>query len=193
MTSTPPNAAERKTADALGSYAQFVARIDAHAARVEAAWGEQLACARGCSGCCHRTLTVFPIEAARIRAHLGGQTLPAAPPPPLTPRSLAVLDLDGAVPCAMLDAQGDCRIYEVRPLICRSHGLPLAIEDDDGVYGDVCPLSFDGGQGLAELPSADFLALSTLNTVLVALNQQFVTASGAAESRISLTALAAGE
>ncbi|MCO4768647.1 MAG: YkgJ family cysteine cluster protein [Deltaproteobacteria bacterium] len=176
----------------LAAYAQFVQRIDTHAARVESAWGDELACRVGCSGCCHRDLTVFPLEAAVLANHIDGAgvELPSTARPTLTPTALAVLELEGAEPCVMLDAEGRCRVYAARPLICRTHGLPLAVQDDEGVYGDVCPLSFDGGAGLADLPSEDFLALETVNTVLVALNAQFVAATGADPARVSLKELA---
>lgn len=188
-----PKSADPEEHDLLASYRQFLQRIEAHSARIESRWSEQLACQKGCSGCCHRDLSVFPIEAERIRTYLeelGTRPLPAVLPPPLTPTALTVLELEGAIPCAMLDSDGLCRIYEARPMICRTHGLPLAIPDDDNVYGDVCPLSFDGGAGLAEVPGDDFLSLETVNTVLAALNQQFVQRAVVAPERVSLRTLA---
>jgi len=178
--------------DPLRDYRTLLARLDAHAARVEEAWADRIACEVGCSGCCHRDLSVFPVEAAAIAHFIAERrlTLEATERPPMSPTALDVLELDGAEPCAMLDGAGRCRIYEARPVICRTHGLPLAIADDDGVYGDVCPLSFEGGAGLAEVPGDDFLALSTVNTVLVALNGAFVAATGAAEERVALRDLA---
>ncbi len=178
--------------DPFHDYHRLVARLDAHAARVEETWSERIACQAGCSGCCHRDLSVFPLEAAAIRAWMEehGVSIEAAARPTLSARALEVLDLSGAEPCVMLDAEGQCRIYEARPVICRTHGLPLAIADDDGVYGDVCPLSFEGGAGLADVPGDDFLVLDTVNTVLVALNAAFVAATGAAEERVGLGELA---
>lgn len=147
----------------LSDYRRLVARLDAHAERVTAAWSGSLRCREGCSDCCQRDLSVFAVEAANIRLWLAGHGLAPGG------------SEDG---CALLDEAGACRIYPVRPVICRTHGLPLAISTDDGVSGDVCPLNFDGGRGLAELPSEDFLSVQTMDTVLAAIDLAFTEAAG---------------
>lgn len=72
-------------------------------------------------------------------------------------------------------------IYEVRPIVCRSHGVPLKI---DQTTRDVCPLNFTEMQ-LADIGDHYFINLETLNTILVLLNQQFDPAQ--AERRFLLT------
>lgn len=39
--------------------------------------------------------------------------------------------------CAFLDEQGACRIYEARPVKCRTFGIPVALkgEDEKRIYG----------------------------------------------------------
>jgi Fe-S-cluster containining protein len=46
-----------------------------------------------------------------------------------------------SVPCPALSERGECTIYESRPLVCRTFGLPL--RDGDRYIGDVCELNFD--------------------------------------------------
>lgn len=59
--------------------------------------------------------------------------------------------------CTMLDDEGDCLVYPTRPLICRTHGLPLAyrvyeydenglpVGEDDPEYMDLwCDMNFTG-------------------------------------------------
>src|SRR5262249_7716586 len=88
-------------------------------------------CSTGCSDCCHVRLTITAVEAAAIRAHVAGW-------PPDQRRALAGGQTDRADPtdrtalpgdetdrCAALDATGRCKIYEARPLVCRSHGVPI--------------------------------------------------------------------
>ena len=165
----------------LGNYRSLVARIEAHGARIHGNWTDQLACRSGCSGCCHRALTVFPVEAAAIRDHIARNGLPkrVAPadsgPPKVSP--LTLLGSEDARPCAFLDDLGHCRIYPARPLLCRSHGLPVAIAQEDGVRGDCCPLNFQD-LGLADLPSEDFLDLDTTNAVLAAVNLAYARTTG---------------
>jgi hypothetical protein len=93
---------------------------------------KRLRCRRGCCDCCADGLTVFEIEAERIRrnhASLLESDLPHA---------------EGA--CAFLDDEGACRIYEDRPYVCRTQGLPLRWLDTDDQGNtvemrDICPLN----------------------------------------------------
>ncbi len=175
----------------FADYLRLVGKVDQHAAEVTAAHATSMACAVACTGCCHRELSVFPVEAAVVRDWLGGRSLAAVPVPALPPRVLQVLELDPTTtPCAMLDGAGQCRIYPVRPLICRSHGLPLAVVDEEGTYADVCPLSFDGGEGLAELEEDEFLVIDTLNVILAAVNAAWVRSTGSAPERVALRTIA---
>ena len=148
----------------LSTYRQLVARLDVHSGRVTEAWSASLACREGCFDCCQRDLSVFAVEAASIRAWLADNDLGAG---------------TSAEGCALLDERGGCRIYPVRPVVCRTHGLPLAVSQDDGtVTGDVCPLNFDGGSGLAGVPAQDFLSITTVNTLLAAIDLAFTDAAG---------------
>jgi len=91
-----------------------------------------LHCRRGCSSCCVDELTVFEVEADRIRDAFP-ELLEAGEPGP-------------AGACAFLDHDGACRIYEARPYVCRTQGLPLRwFEEDEEEevveYRDICPLN----------------------------------------------------
>lgn len=50
--------------------------------------------------------------------------------------------------CAFLDKNDACRIYENRPYVCRTQGLPLRwfdeIEDELVELRDICPLNEEG-------------------------------------------------
>ncbi len=175
--------------DEFADYERLLARIDAHSAAVAARWPDEFACRAGCSGCCHRQLSVFPVEAARIRLWLAEQGLsPEAEGESFVDPETAP---EGASPCAFLDRAGRCRVYAVRPLICRTHGLPLAVPDPEGgLRGDTCPLNFRSA-GLGGLPSSDFLSLTPVNTVLAAVNAHYVAQTGADDARVDLSDLAA--
>lgn len=96
----------------------FYARIEAQIASVESALlksGLRLCCRKGCSGCCRDGLTMSEAEASVIRK--------------LYPKiGLEVAHEPGA--CPFLDEAGACRIYEARPYICRTHGLPMRWFED---------------------------------------------------------------
>lgn len=120
---------------------EFHDRVSAAAGAVAAQNTERLRCARGCSACCVDGLTVFRVEAERIADEFAA-VLSAEPHP------------EGA--CAFLDSHGACRVYEARPYVCRTQGLPLRWfeETDEGVaeLRDICDLNDDGA--LASLPAA---------------------------------------
>jgi len=149
---------------ALDAYRQLVARIDAFCHAVEERFADQLACRAGCDSCC-RHLTLFPVEAAALVEAL--RSLPDA--------ELASLQAiarhsasDG--PCPLL-AAGLCRLYPARPLICRTHGLPLLVREEQGARVDRCPLNFTGCDSL---PGSSILDLDALNQPLVAINRMFL-------------------
>ena len=73
--------------------------------------GARLHCGLGCTDCCIDGLSVFMVEAEAIREH-HGELLEDGEPHP-----------EGA--CAFLDVEGACRIYEHRPYVCRTQGVPL--------------------------------------------------------------------
>jgi Fe-S-cluster containining protein len=111
-------------------------RVHADVDRVAGALADRhrgrLQCRRGCHACCVDDIAVLDVEAERIRAERP-EVLSEAPHP------------TGA--CAFLDAEGACRIYEQRPYVCRTQGLPLRWFDRDAEsgataeYRDICPLN----------------------------------------------------
>jgi Fe-S-cluster containining protein len=73
--------------------------------------------------------------------------------------------------CSLLAANGECLIYEVRPIICRSHGAPVTYREGDVTRRDVCPLNFGGDT--TGLDPEDSLNLDLLNTLLALIARQF--------------------
>jgi hypothetical protein len=121
--------------------------VDEVAAPITQAHAARLQCRVGCADCCVDGLTVFDIEAAVIRQHHAELLATALPHPP------------GA--CAFLDENRHCRIYNHRPYVCRTQGLPLRwLEEDDQVPDeivearDICPKNIAGGPPL-ELLTAE--------------------------------------
>ena len=121
---------------------RFYQEVDQRARTLAEANEAILQCRRGCADCCVDDLTVFQVEADHIR-HFHGDLLTGG-------------RANGAGGCAFLDGQGACRIYEHRPYVCRTQGLPLRWLDEtpDGrimEMRDICPLN-DRDQGLEDLP-----------------------------------------
>ncbi len=114
----------------------------------------QMECKKGCSKCCQTDISVFGIEADRIREWF--TALPLEEQERLkvlwqTPHQESY--------CTFL-YQDQCTVYEARPLICRTQGLPLFVASENVL--DYCPLNFKDG----DPPKEDWLNLERMNTLL---------------------------
>jgi hypothetical protein len=148
----------------LENYRQLVGRVDALCRRVEAAYGQHLACRKGCDSCC-RHLSLFLVEGVALARFLAGQD-------PLLLEKIRErarnAPADG--PCPLLE-DGACLLYAARPMICRTHGLPLIFSEGEGRRIDFCPQNF---QGIASLPASAVVDLDLLNATLATINELFV-------------------
>lgn len=124
----------------------------------------QMSCQKKCSMCCHQQFSVFPWEAwlievwfqelsqqTQVRLKKQWETLNEKP----TDENLS--------PCAFL-YDDQCSIYESRPVICRTQGLPLKLSNETL---DWCPLNFQKTTPKAQ----DILNLETLNTISTTLQK----------------------
>jgi len=147
----------------LANYRLFVSRVDELCERINRQFADRISCRAGCSGCC-RHLTLFPVEAAALVVALAALPVPSRRI--LTTRG--ELPADG--PCPLL--QDDrCLAYADRPIICRTHGLPLLTEIDGEKRIDYCPENF---RGVASIPGDGVMNLDLVNRTLVAINAVFV-------------------
>ena len=169
-------------ADAEHALVQLRLRVDHHFAAATARTPEAFSCREGCSRCCGVRFGVFAVEADRIAAalvELGRRD------PELRARVRKQADDAAHGACALL-VDDRCTVYDERPLICRSHGVPVQQRDDDGTTRvEVCPLNFVG----REPPRASVLVLDALNAPLGVLARMW---DGSGE-RIELAALARAE
>jgi len=123
----------------LARYHELTAKVDAFFARVAARHADELVCAAGCDGCCQVRLTITAIEADAIVAWAA--TRPAD-------ERRAIAEAAGAADptvarCAALDGDGRCRVYDARPLVCRSHGLAIRLRDGRSLpVIESCELTF---------------------------------------------------
>lgn len=133
-------------------------KVDHHGDRVMMAHARHFACRSGCDGCCQTERSVTDVEYAALEVAV--DRLPA--------ETLDRLRAQRPTQHCSLLLDGRCSVYEERPIICRSHGLPLLIEEQL----DVCPLNFTEGD-VAELPVEDVLSVGTVTAILVTLNQLY--------------------
>ena len=141
-------------------------RVDQHFEAAVQRSPEQIACREGCSQCCHRRFGVFEVEASLLRERLA--TI-ASDDPGLRARIHAQVDDPAHAGICPLLVDDRCVAYEVRPLICRAHGLPTAVQEGDALHVDVCSLNFTD----AEPPSASVLLLERVNQPLAVIAEMW--------------------
>lgn len=149
----------------LERYRELRREMDTRTGALEMLHCQQLTCKPGCHQCCVN-LTVFPVEFHAILEDLRQ----------LTP--VPVLELDQEAKCAFLK-QGLCSIYASRPMICRTHGLPVAFLNIDGEAPEMsvsfCPLNFiDADEDVLSFGPDNSLDIDDLNMKLYEVNLQFL-------------------
>lgn len=140
------------------SYKEILSRADLHFDEVRRRLGHHLECRLGCTGCCHGLFEIGSADVAVIAEALRAATRETRTL--LVDRARAILetfeapafrDCDGAekaafferagdVACPALADDGACRIYEHRPLVCRTFGLP--VREGSSYLGQECELNF---------------------------------------------------
>jgi hypothetical protein len=157
------------------AYRQLVEQVDRLAARLASRYARHLACRAGCSGCCHHHLSVFPVEADAAR-----EAIEALPPEIRAVVERQAREItrreadDQPVACPLL-VEDRCSIYEARPLICRTQGLPLLIQIEGGdgePEVDFCPLNFTAPDAIDDLDEDHLVPLDELNLKLALVNMQ---------------------
>ena len=150
----------------LENYLALVERVDELCERTAKRFGAELSCRAGCDACC-RHLSVFAVEAQALREALA---LLDGNDAEFIRQRCATAGTDS--PCPLLH-EGLCLLYRARPIICRTHGLPLLIDRDGEKGVDFCPENF---QGLDSIPGSDVIDLERLNGTLAAINALYLSA-----------------
>lgn len=150
----------------LYNYFQMVARVDALCRGIQDLLSGQITCSEGCSSCC-TSITLFPVEAAALHAAL--DALPDA-------RRAAAIRRHAAAHaagerCPLLE-EHRCLLYAARPIICRTHGLPIIYTEGGERKVDCCPLNLSEGEH--SVSGSAIIDLDRLNTLLVAVNALYL-------------------
>ena len=135
--------------------------------------GAHMHCAKGCASCCILE-TVSSLEAFVLERFLEEH-------PELLPGTRQSVN-DA---CVFLHEHA-CLVYPARPIICRTHGLPLLYPERGDI--EVCPLNFTDFD-LGTLEPSSFLDAERLTENLMRLNLAFCMLTGQAahaEKRIAL-------
>jgi Fe-S-cluster containining protein len=146
----------------LDSYYAFISDLDKKIEELTFEHSEHLNCKKGCDLCCY-SFRIFPVEYFAIANQLNLNTDP---------------DKDNAIEekerCAFLK-NGACTIYDQRPMICRTHGLPLLSMNEEGTDWELsfCELNFTTADD-EEFHDDNVLIQDSYNSMLFQLNKAFL-------------------
>ncbi len=155
--------------DIVGQYQDLLSKVDDWFARCKDSCEGQIRCAAGCSACCRGLFDITLLdafllqtgfmrlpperqEAIRAKAEDRLRQLQVDWPELRQPYLLnrlpdelwTEMPEDDQTPCPLLGKDGACLVYEQRPMICRTHGLPN-IDNSGESFSDLyCTLNFAG-------------------------------------------------
>lgn len=154
------------------NYRKLLVKVDDFSSGLTQTYREHFVCRCGCTDCCQQDLHLLPVEFHFLLQ--GFSLLPEAKKKIIRARTVQGAGQD--IPCPLLQ-EGRCILYGYRPVVCRTHGLPLLITGEGEERRDCCPKNFVG-HSLGHLPRSDLLDLERLNTILIAVNMVFASHVG---------------
>ena len=147
--------------ESILKYRDLTKECDLVSKRLYSIHNKYIVCKRGCCGCCVN-LSLFPVEFYSI---LDGIS-----------RSGMDLTFDETADCGFLDGEGSCTIYKYRPIICRTHGLPIAFSGKDGKLDvSFCELNFAKIGKNHVFDKFNTLNIDKINDKFFAINIEFIT------------------
>ncbi|MCG3174249.1 MAG: hypothetical protein GMKNLPBB_02477 [Myxococcota bacterium] len=148
-------------------YQAFLRKLDGFFAQVMERHAGHMKCRKGCAACCAVSPSFLPVEMDNLRRAFAGL--------PESLRQTIAAQAGAAAAgvrreCPML-VDNACSVYGQRPVICRTHGLPILFAAENGEKSlDHCPLNFEG---VERIDGASILNLDQVNQILGLLNIQF--------------------
>lgn len=150
-----------KLTNPFEKYKEIRNAIDKQVATLEKIHHKQLMCRKGCDLCC-TDYSIFPVEFYAIQKALQNEK-----------KAADKIDTIPAESCAFL-INHTCAIYNERPVICRTHGLPLLFANDDGEFElSACELNFTSFD-FDEFSMDNTFHQDKYNSMLFMLNREFL-------------------
>lgn len=149
----------------LSGYQRLIFRIDTICQSLEELYREHLVCKPGCSQCCRVERTVCSVEAYVVEQQLltlASQKI----------RHLKKISRYDDETCPML-WRGLCVIYPSRPIICRTHGLPLLYREGLRTFVDYCRLNFKQLSEGHEFQDHQIVDMNPFNVELLEIDKKF--------------------
>ena len=143
--------------------------IDEQSDKLHALHKDHMKCRKGCDHCC-MDYEIFPIEFDHIKKSINNKNI----------------ELDSSEDGGCIFLKGhECQIYEHRPIICRTHGLPLLFMNDEQWELSTCELNFTDFDDEGFSTENTFLQ-DQFNSQLFLLNKEFLKERNSSENELGL-------
>ncbi|MBW1811666.1 MAG: YkgJ family cysteine cluster protein [Deltaproteobacteria bacterium] len=164
--------------DPLEAYQQLIEKLDNFFSQANSKYKADMDCCSGCDDCCQRDLWLYPFEVARLIE--GFSELAADCQKRITKRAQeAQLSTEAA--CPFLE-EGCCLVYNLRPIICRTHGLAMLIPGTHEL--SVCPRNF---LKVEHIDGDCVLDLTPVNQILATVNDLVCRDARASNQRVRVS------
>lgn len=154
----------------MKNYHAFQEKVDSSFNDISSFHQGHMKCQKGCHQCCRPDITVTYVEKQAIQDFLSTH-----PERAKKVEETRRLNPHRGQRCEFLNKDGACDIYEMRPIVCRSHGAPLQFknpENENQLFRDVCPLNLKDIK-LENLPPQQLLNLDSINAILSVINMHY--------------------
>ena len=153
-----------KHTNPIEKYREVRTAIDKQVSALEKTHNKHMVCRKGCDMCC-MDYSIFPVEYHSILADLKQRGF--------SPKNTGNLSENG---CVFL-VNHACTIYAERPVICRTHGLPLIFTNDDAEFElSACELNFTNFD-FEEFNMDNTFHQDKYNSMLFMINREFLNAN----------------
>ncbi len=142
----------------LEKYRALRKKIDKLCSRLEKIHSDHMVCKAGCTECC-MDFSLFPVEYYSILNEIADSEI--------------VINTKAKKESCLFLSDGLCSIYNSRPIICRTHGLPLLFMGEEEWQMSVCELNFTG-EDIPEFSESNTFPQDRFNSELFMLNREFV-------------------
>ena len=143
-------------------YLQYRNQLDSVIEQLTLIHKPHLNCAKGCDLCCF-SFRVFPVEFFAIANEMKSEATPNLN-----------LEIGEMEKCLFLNNH-QCSIYPFRPIICRTHGLPLLNMNEEGTDWElnICELNFTEADDEV-FDNDNVLMQDKINSELFQINKAFI-------------------
>lgn len=146
----------------LEQYFLLQKKIDFYSEKLSKEHKNQMQCKKGCDMCC-MDYSIFPVEFYSILYDFRTKNI------------IPKISVEQKENVCIFLKEGVCSIYQQRPIICRTHGLPLLFMNDNSEWElSACELNFTEFD-FGEFSLDNTFPQDKFNSKLFLLNKKFIT------------------